>query len=129
MTDDLLCRKTKRALLPFRDFTVSAKAIAVMVGTGVLKFQMREFGNRSELSDMKIDAKYDFHFRGATLQEDVEVPFTNIVLNITCNSTGDEAKFQAIKDDLAKFCPVSRALSCGGHGAKITENWDVTYKG
>jgi hypothetical protein len=34
---------------------------------------------------------------------------------------------QPIKDELAKYCPVSRALSAGGHGAKITENWDVTY--
>jgi uncharacterized OsmC-like protein len=80
-----------------------------------------------EITDMKIDAQYDFHFRGATLQEDISVPFTNIVLDITCKAKGTEAQFQPIKDELAKYCPVSRALSAGGHGAKITENWDVTY--
>ncbi|MCZ6605136.1 MAG: OsmC family protein [Alphaproteobacteria bacterium] len=82
-----------------------------------------------EISDMKIDIQYDFHFRGATLDEDVGTPFDNIVLTIACNATGSKDQFQPIKDDLGKFCPVSRALSANGQGAKITEVWNVTHTG
>ena len=82
-----------------------------------------------EISDMKIDAQYDFHFRGATLEEDIAVPFTNIVLTIACNATGTQEQFAPVKRDLAKYCPVSRALTAGGHGAKIEEVWNVTHTG
>ncbi len=82
-----------------------------------------------EISDVKIDAQYDFFFRGATLKEIVDIPFTNIILKISCNATGTEEKFQPIKDDLSKYCPIAKALTAGGHGAKIDEVWDVTYSG
>ena len=80
-----------------------------------------------KISDLKIDIQYDFYFRGATLKADVEIPFTNIILTMTCNTTGTPEDFRYVKDNLSKYCPVARTLTAGGHGAKIEEVWNVTY--
>lgn len=80
-----------------------------------------------EISDLKIDIKYDFYIRGANLKEIVDIPFTNIVLTLTCNATGTPEQFQYVKDNLSNYCPIAKTLTAGGHGAKIEEVWNVTH--
>lgn len=71
--------------------------------------------------DTKLNAK--FNRLGVTLQEEVERPFDDIVLDIDIKTNATPEQMEAIKTDLQKFCPIAKVIR--GNGATITENWNV----
>ena len=71
--------------------------------------------------DTKLTAQ--FNRLGVTLQEEVERPFDDIVLNIDIKTNATPEQMEAIKTDLQKFCPIAKVIR--GNGATITENWNV----
>jgi uncharacterized OsmC-like protein len=77
-----------------------------------------------EITAMSVDAVVTFDRRGAALMEEIDVPFLEIVLNISLTTTADDEAVEKMKIDLGRFCPVAKALRAGG--TKITENWTVT---
>ena len=77
-----------------------------------------EFGN------MKINLSADFDRRGVLLTEEVDTPFSNVVLDIEVATNASEAQLDAIKTDLAKYCPIAKVMRAAG--ITITENWTTT---
>lgn len=77
-----------------------------------------------EMGDMNVSLSADFNRLGTMLQEEVEAPFSNIVLNIEVATNATPAQLDAIKTDLAKYCPVAKVMR--GSGITITENWTTT---
>ena len=73
---------------------------------------------------MDIDVEAQFDRRGVTLQEDVQVPFPTMVLNINIKSPDDAADFDKVKVDLQKFCPIAKVIR--ESGTVITENWNIS---
>ncbi|MCY3981809.1 MAG: OsmC family protein [Alphaproteobacteria bacterium] len=74
-----------------------------------------------EIAHMDITLSSDFNRRGVTLAEEVDAPFSNIVLNIEVKTDATADQLDALKSDLQKFCPIAKVLR--GSGITITENW------
>lgn len=77
-----------------------------------------------EMGEMKISLSADFNRLGAMLQEEIETPFSNIVLDIEVATNATPEQLETIKTDLAKYCPVAKVMR--GSGITITENWTTT---
>lgn len=71
--------------------------------------------------EMTIDMSYDFNRLGTLLAEEVEVPFNNVVLDISVETDATPAQLTEIKTELEKYCPVAKVFRAAG--MTITENW------
>ena len=76
-----------------------------------------------ELGEMDIQLSAKFDRRGTMLEEEINVPFSSVTMDIEIDTDATEEQMTALKTDLAKFCPVAKVLR--GSGVKITENWIV----
>lgn len=76
-----------------------------------------------EIKRMDIALTADFDRRGVTLVEEVEQPFSNIVMDIDVTTNGTEDQIETLRIELEKFCPVAKVFR--GSGITITENWTV----
>ena len=76
-----------------------------------------------ELGEMDITLKAKFDRRGTMLEEEVEIPFPSITMDIEVDTNASEEQMNAMKIDLAKFCPIAKVLR--GSGVEIVENWIV----
>lgn len=72
---------------------------------------------------MRIEMSYSFNRLGTLLQEEVEVPFDNIVLDIDVETDATPDQMAALKAELEKFCPVAKVFRAAG--MTITENWST----
>ncbi len=97
--------------------------MASLIGcTNVISTKIaHKMGVAFQLEDIKLSAK--FNRLGVTLQEEVDRPFDDIVLDIDVKTDASPEQLQQIKTDLAKFCPIAKVIR--GNGAAITENWNV----
>lgn len=68
-----------------------------------------------------LQAKFDR--RGAALEEQVETPFSDIVMDIRVKTDASREQMARIQADLPRYCPVSKVIR--GSGATITENWII----
>ena len=80
-------------------------------------------GAYGEGKRMDIALTADFDRRGTMLMEEVDQPFSNIVMDIEVTTEATEDQIAALRADLEKFCPVSKVFR--GSGITITENWSV----
>lgn len=74
-----------------------------------------------KLGRMDITLSADFDRRGTMLMEEVERPFSNIVMDIDVETDATPDQLDTLKSDLAKFCPIAKVMR--GSGIEITENW------
>ena len=80
--------------------------------------------NDIEIIDMDFQVDAEFNRLGVTLQEEVDVPFPEILLTINITTAASDERLQILKDDLPKFCPVAKIFEQSG--SKITTNWAIT---
>jgi putative redox protein len=73
------------------------------------------------LEAMNISLSADFNRLGTMLEEELDQPFSNIVMDISVATDATPAQLAALQSDLAKFCPIAKVLR--GSGVSITENW------
>ena len=76
-----------------------------------------------ELGEMDIQLSAKFDRRGTMLEEEIDLPFSSVMMDIEIDTDATEEQMTALKKDLAKFCPIAKVLR--GSGVKITENWIV----
>ena len=74
-----------------------------------------------EMGELEVSLTSDFDRRGVTLAEEIERPFANIVMDIEVATDATAEQMEAIKTDLAKYCPIAKVIR--GSGVTITENW------
>lgn len=55
-----------------------------------------------------------FDRRGVTLEEEIEVPFQLIDLEVRCNGSLTEAELVKVGKEVAKFCPLSKLFENSG---------------
>ena len=77
-----------------------------------------------DIQSFEIDADAAFNRLGVTLQEEVEVPFPEIILTIRVTTSSDDEKLDLLKRDLPRFCPVGKVFEQSG--SNIITNWVVT---
>lgn len=79
-----------------------------------------------EMKNVTIDAEATFDRRGTTLTEEIEVPFEKIVLTINVTTPNSEAEMNKVREELPKFCPISKVIR--NAGTEIEEVWNITYE-
>ena len=77
-----------------------------------------------ETGEMEIALTANLDRRGTMLMEEIEHPFSDIVMDITLQTDATPAQMAEIVADLARFCPIAKVLR--NSGITITENWTTT---
>ena len=77
-----------------------------------------------EMGELDVTLTSNFDRRGVMLMAEVDQPFTDIVMDITVATNATPEQMEAIKTDLAKYCPIAKVIR--GSGVTITENWTLT---
>ena len=77
-----------------------------------------------EISAMDIRLRAQFDRRGVLLEEEVEHPFSDLVLDIDIATDATDEQMADIKRDLEKFCPIAKVIRASG--INVTENWNVS---
>ncbi len=103
--------------------TPTDTAIAALVGcTNVIAHKCADKLG-IELGHLDIQAECQFDRRGVTLAEEVDVPFVALNLIITANGSASVQQLEQVKNEVAKYCPLSRLFRQAG--TNITETWQV----
>ena len=76
------------------------------------------------IGSLDIALSVQFDRRGVMLEEDVERPFSNVVMDIDVTTDATAEQMEKLKTDLQKFCPIAKVIR--GGGITITENWNVS---
>ena len=76
-----------------------------------------------ELGEMDIQLSAKFDRRGTMLEEEIDVPFSEVTMDIEIDNDATEEQINMLKIDLAKFCPIAKVLR--GSGVNIIENWII----
>lgn len=74
-----------------------------------------------DMGNLNIEANYTMDRRGVMLDEEIDVPFPKIVLNIVADGSATDAELKQVATDLNKYCAVSKVLRQSG--TEIEENW------
>lgn len=74
-----------------------------------------------DIGHLYIEATYSLDRRGVMLQEEIDVPFPKIVLNIIASGSATDAELQNVSTELNKYCAVSKVFRAAG--TEIEENW------
>ena len=75
------------------------------------------------IGELSISAVSSFDRRGVTLTEEIEVPFESIDLTVISNGTASYEQLQAVKAEVAKFCPMAKLFK--NAGTRINESWET----
>ncbi len=73
------------------------------------------------IGHLNISAVCDFDRRGVTLQEEIEIPFTKVILKIETGETVSQSDLDRLSAEVAKFCPLSKLFRQAG--TVIDEEW------
>ncbi len=95
--------------------------MAALIGCTNVVSKRIAHGMGIEMGDMKIDFTAKFDRRGVLLQEEVDQPFSDIVLDIEVATDATPEQIETIKTELAKYCPIAKVIR--NSGITITENW------
>ena len=101
--------------------TPTDTAIAALIGcTNVI-------GNKCakklgvDIGHLSIDASCQFDRRGVTLEEEIEVPFQSVTLDVLADGTASAEELQQVAAETAKYCPLSKLFE--NAGSTVTVNW------
>ena len=75
------------------------------------------------LHDMRIELVCQLDRRGAALETEVAVPFVEIHMDVHVKTTASPARIDALKIELAKFCPIAVMLKASG--TRMTKTWHI----
>lgn len=103
--------------------TPTDAAIAALVGcTNVI-------GNKCatklgiDIGHLTIDATCQFDRRGVMLNEEIDLPFVKIALNISASGSATADELQLVAAEVAKYCPLSKLFRQAG--TEVQENWQI----
>lgn len=101
--------------------TPTATALAALIGcTNVIGHKCaKKLG--VDIGHLKISAACEFDRRGVTLQEEINVPFTKIILDVEVNGGASVDEILQVAQEVSKFCPLSKLYRQAG--TDIEERW------
>lgn len=101
--------------------TPTETAIAALVGcTNVIGHKCADKLG-VDLGNLTIDAACQFDRRGVTLTEEIETPFTEIVLTVTSDGSATVDQLRTVGIETDKFCPLSKLFKAAG--TKLETHW------
>lgn len=83
--------------------------------------------HRVTFQGFQVDVVAKFDRRGVTLAEEIDVPFDDVEVRIEAITDADDAAMERVKDDLPRFCPVSKVLRQSG--STVTDIWTIKRPG
>lgn len=75
-----------------------------------------------DIGHLHISAVCEFDRRGVTLTEEVDVPFSKILLSIKTQNTVAKADLDRLASEVSKYCPLSKLFRQAG--TEIEEKWE-----
>lgn len=75
------------------------------------------------LDKMSIELTCQLDRRGAALEVEVDIPFVDIHMTIHVRTSASQDQIDALKNELAKFCPIAVMLKASG--TRMTETWHI----
>ncbi|MDP2519729.1 OsmC family protein [Shimia thalassica] len=101
--------------------TPTDTAIAALIGcTNVIGHKCAK-ALGVEIGHLSIDAVCDFDRRGVTLQEEIEVPFSAITLNVVSDGVAQQEELDRVAEETEKYCPLSKLFKAAG--TKVEAHW------
>lgn len=73
-----------------------------------------------DIGHMSFAMEIDFDRRGVLLQEEVDVPFKAIRLDVACDGPASQADLDRVAIETAKYCPISKLYEQAGTNLAIT---------
>jgi len=74
-----------------------------------------------DIGHLYIEATYSLDRRGVMLEEEIDIPFPKIVLNIIASGSATDAELQNVSTELNKYCAISKVFRAAG--TEVEENW------
>jgi len=75
-----------------------------------------------DIGHLNIDISCEFDRRGVILSEEIDVPFSKIVLNVKSNGSATANELQSVASEVSKYCPLSKLFRQAG--TVIEEHWE-----
>jgi uncharacterized OsmC-like protein len=70
--------------------------------------------NDINLEAFELSMDIQFNRLGVTLQEEIDLPFTDIKLRIEATTDAADDKLEILKRDLPRFCPIAKMMEAAG---------------
>ena len=77
-----------------------------------------------DLGEINIDAVCKFDRRGVLMEEEIDVPFPEIVLTVNCNTPASQEDLSLVGVETAKYCAIAKLFEAAG--TDLTVNWVKT---
>ena len=74
-----------------------------------------------DLGDVTIEADCKFDRRGVLMEEEIDVPFPEITLTVTCKTSATQADLTHVGAETEKYCAIAKLFSQAG--TDLTVNW------
>lgn len=74
-----------------------------------------------DLGAVTIDAACQFDRRGVLMEEEIDLPFPAITLNVHCVTTASQADLDLVGVETAKYCAIAKLFQAAG--TDLTVNW------
>ena len=74
-----------------------------------------------DLGNLTIAATCEFDRRGVTLQDEIDLPFISVHLDIAADGALGAADLDRVATEARRFCPVSKLLESAG--TRLTTQW------
>ena len=74
-----------------------------------------------DIGHLKIDAAFQLDRRGVLLQEEIEVPFVSVTLEVQCSGAASQADVDRVAVETEKYCALSKLFI--NAGTKVEVNW------
>ena len=71
-----------------------------------------------DIGHLNIEVSCEFDRRGVTLQDEIEVPFTSIKLEVIADGSASEQELAQVASETEKFCPLSKLFIAAGHATE-----------
>jgi uncharacterized OsmC-like protein len=81
---------------------------------------MEKMGFR--INSLDIKSKTLFNKDGASLVQEVDIPFPEVTLDIAISTDASTTDLDEVKKQLAMYCPIAKVIR--NSGTVINENWN-----
>ena len=75
-----------------------------------------------KIISLDIKSKTLFNKDGASLVQEIDIPFPEVTLDITISTDASETDLDEVKKQLAMYCPIAKVIR--NSGTVINENWN-----
>jgi len=82
-----------------------------------------KIARKNDINLMSYELSMDIAFNrlGATLQEEIDLPFPEIKLRIEATTDAPDEKLEILKRDLPRYCPIGKMIEAAG--TRIETEW------